>query len=415
MGDTDKKDINRESVMKQAKQFGIIEEKKRLTSSVDLLFFLFAGLATFVNTYSLMGMVHFWIDSYGSFGFLMMIFMSNMGGFSAFLFYKRFFGHFKFRSVLLVVPTYVFLMVSLLVFAGQYIEGKSNPFKWIINLFVNYTVGVSLFILRYTYASIVFKRGPTEIAYFNAGMPVAGIGTTSVAMLLLQFMDEKLHFEQCLVYLGFQLACLAWILVSTLLFFRQEARFQVVKKQSIIQGLVQPDKPEATPSQLQTIKLIYPMMYSTFYAWAITLMILPNILWAMGLGWENKNLESQTSLMAYVVSDFIGRISYRWYVLHSTMACHYIGLTRTIFIAIPLFAYASPSNMWLTDVTWFSLLYIIAHGIISGYMSSSLMHIASSRVTKRHKDNAAYLITLATLCGQLYGSMCNLVALKLGE
>ena len=414
MNKDERKTMSKDSIAKKAKDFGITD-KKRKTTSVDLMFFLLAGLATFVNTYSLMGMVHYWVDSYGGFGFLMMIFMSNVGGFSAFLFYKRLFGHVAQRTILLIVPAYVFTMVTILVLTGKFIEGQTNVLKIIINMFVNYSIGVSLFILRYVYASIVFKRGPTEVAFFNAGMPIAGIGTTGVAMLLLQYVDEKLHFEQCLVYIGFQLACLGWILMATLLFFRQEEQYKIVKTQSIIQGIIGPEKPVAVPGLLQTGRLIYPMLVSTFFAWGITLMILPNMVWAMGLGWENKNFESQTSLMTYVVFDFIGRISYRWYVLHSTMACHYIGLLRTIFIAIPLYAFASQSNMWMTNVTWFTLLYIAVHGIITGYISSSLMHIASHRVAKRHKDNTAYLVTLATLFGQLFGSLCNLLALRLGD
>ena len=162
------------------------------------------------------------------------------------------------------------------------------------------------------------------------------------------------------------------------------------------------------------MKLSYPMMYDTFFLWSVTMMILPNMLWALGLGWQNKSLEPLVSVLVYVVCDFIGRISYSKCVLKSTMACHYIGLFRVIFIAVPLYAYSGlPESERLLNNQSITLPYIVVYALITGYLSSSQMHITGRRVAPRHKDNAAYLITLSTLCGQLFGSICNLLALRL--
>ena len=391
----------------------LLEGKTRPTTITDIVFFLFGGLGCFVLTYSIMSNIHFWHDRFGNTGYLAMVFSSNVGGIIAFLFYKRIFYNVKKKYILLALPTVNWIINLILVLDGEYIA-LDSPWKMLINVVANFTFGASIFVMRYTYASIVFKRGSTEIAFFNSGMPAAGIFTVGIGILQLNYIDPSDIFSIAILNIGFQLPCLGWIFMITLLFFRQEENFKEVKKQSIALHLLPPSVPKSAPTLLETLKLIYPMMYSTLFAWAISLMILPNMIWAMGHGWENqKILACLIVLLVYILFDFAGRISYVRFVLRSTMACHYISLIRVIFIAIPLYAYASDSNAWLRDKWWLTMAYAAVHGFISGYISSSQMHIISTRVAKRHKDNAAYLATLATLCGQLYGSICNLLALKL--
>ena len=365
----------------------------------------------------MMSLVHYWKDTYGATGYIEMVFFSNVGGFTAFLIYKRVFTKIRTQTVLLTVPSINLGLVALLIFAGKWIPDQRSVPKIVINGVANFIFGMILFVLRYTYSSLVFKRGSSQVAFYNAGMPISGICNTVIGMILVSTLHHVERFEKAVYYIGFQALTLTVILVVNLAYFKKIRGTELLKiSKGDVPKPTSNGNPQvfATPSLCTTMKLSYPMMYDTFFLWSVTMMILPNMLWALGLGWQNKSLEPLVSVLVYVVCDFIGRISYSKCVLKSTMACHYIGLFRVIFIAVPLYAYSGlPESERLLNNQSITLPYIVVYALITGYLSSSQMHITGRRVAPRHKDNAAYLITLSTLCGQLFGSICNLLALRL--
>ena len=77
----------------------------------------------------------------------------------------------------------------------------------------------------------------------------------------------------------------------------------------------------ASTSLWDTFKPIYPMMADSFIGWLITAIILPNMIWVLGIAWDNKDIEPLVAVLLDVVCDFIDRISYRKFVMKSTMMC----------------------------------------------------------------------------------------------
>ena len=150
-------------------------------------------------------------------------------------------------------------------------------------------------------------------------------------------------FEKAIYYIGFQVLTLAVILVVNLAYFAKARGTDLLKiSKNEIAKPASDGNPQvlASPSLWATMKLSYTMMYNTFFLLSITMIILPNMIWALGLGWQKKSLEPLVCVLVYVVCDFTGRLSYSKFVLTGTMACHYIGLFRMIFIAVPLYAYS---------------------------------------------------------------------------
>jgi Nucleoside transporter len=366
-----------------------------------------------------MSLVHYWKDTYGTTGYIELVFFSNIGGFTAFLIYKRVFTNINTQTVLLIVPWISLGLNALLVFVGKWIPDQRSPIKIIVNGVANLIVGMMLFVIRYTYSSLVFKRGSIQVAFYNAGMPISGICNTVIGMIMYSTLHHVDRFEKALSYMGFQALTLAVVHFVNLAYFakaRGTDLLKISKKEIARPASTGNAQVFASPSLWATMKLSYTMMYNTFFLWSVTMMILPNMFWALGLGWQNKNIEPLVCVLAYVVCDFAGRLAYSKFVLKSTMACHYIGLFRVIFIAVPLYAYSGlPGSEEMLDNQYMTLPYIVVHALITGYVSSSQMHITGRRVAPRHKDNAAYLITLSTLCGLLFGSMCNLLALRLNN
>lgn len=385
-------------------------------TALELAFFLMGGVACFGMNYCMASMVHYWQEVYGQTGYIMQAFCNNFGGFCAFLFYKRFFSHLKLSLVMTVAPILNFLLVVSIVFVGKYLPGTETPIKLFLNGLLNFLLGVFMFIIRYTQFKMVLRRGATQVAAFNAGMPIAGIFNTGLGMIMLFFVDNSNQYLQALYYIGFQVLCLMIILAATWAFFAKnsEEDFFGDGNVSVATAASTPSLTRPPPTLWATTKLVYPMLMTTFWGWCVSLMIMPNMLWAMGLGWENKNFETLLELMVYVISDFFGRITYGKLVLKNTMGCHSIMLFRTTFVAIPLYAYSGlVYGDDLLDKLYITFPYIILHGLFTGYLGSALMHVSGRRVVKRHKDNVAYLITLTSLAGQLYGSLVNLLALKL--
>ncbi len=126
----------------------ILNRRPRPTTYTDLAFFLFGGLSCFVVTYCMMSQVHFWHETYGGKGYLIMIFAANLGGFSAFLFYKPLFANMKKKSVLLALPVVNWVIILILVLTGEHIAIDS-PLKLVINVVGNYIFCFFLFLFMY--------------------------------------------------------------------------------------------------------------------------------------------------------------------------------------------------------------------------------------------------------------------------
>lgn len=391
-----------------------IDEENPKSTRLELAFYASGGFCCFVVMYCMMSISSYNEQVYGSKGYLAMVFAANLGGISAFLFTKKLMSKLSKLYALILLPTFNFLVILMLVVVGKYVQDQDSFIKIGCNLFGNYTFGVSLFVLRYLYSKIVFSKGATAVAFYNAGMPVAGIFTTGIGMLQTTYWTVKDPFYHALSYVGFQFVCLIFIIAITIVYFNvaeKNKKALLSAKASIVSQSVQASK----PSLWSTMKLIYPMMFATFFSWTVTMMILPNWLWALGLGFstEKKDMELLLILMIYVLCDFLGRVSYSKYALKSNMGCHLLGLLRIVFMVVPIVAFVGSGVQALQDKPAVTITYTIAHALITGYMSSSQMHLTATRVVKRHKENAAYLVTLSMLFGQMYGSLANLVGLEI--
>ena len=141
--------------------------------------------------------------------YIKMTFFPSLGGFIAFLIYKRVFTKINTQTVLLIVPWINLGLLLLLILVGKWIPDQRSPFKIIINGFALPIVGMTLFVIRYTYSSLVFKRGSIQVAYYNAGMPISGICNTVIGMIMTSTMQHVDKFETALYYIRFQALTLA--------------------------------------------------------------------------------------------------------------------------------------------------------------------------------------------------------------
>ena len=153
------------------------------SNALELAFYLCGGITCFMGVYCAMSLVNYWKDTYGATGYIEMVFFSNVGGFTAFLIYKRVFTNINTQTVLLIVPWINLGLNSLVILAGKWIPDQRSPIKIIISGVANPITGITLFVLRYSYSSLVFQRGPTHVAFYNAGMPISGICFTAIGMI----------------------------------------------------------------------------------------------------------------------------------------------------------------------------------------------------------------------------------------
>ena len=170
----------------------------------------------------------------------------------------------------------------------------------------------------------------------------------------------------------------------------------------------------ASTSLWDTFKPIYPMKTDSFIGWSITAIILPYMIWVLGIGWDNKDIEPLVAVLLYVVCDFIGRISYSKFVMkeYNDVLIYWLVQNSVHHVALHPFSHR-PGSEYLIDSQYVALSYITVHALITGYIGSAQLHITGKRVADRHKVNAAYILRCSILCAQLFESVGKLLALDL--
>lgn len=394
-----------------AESISDLDHSRRKTSLVSNVFFLLSGVSCVLVVNCFLSMEQYWTSRYGANTLNVLLFGINVGGFIGFFAYPYLAIKISTAGLSIFSPLFLLVCSFLAILIGEVIEGP-NLVKSVFCVMNGICVGIIGTFLQCCFTSLSFKYGKKEISIFDGGFALCGILTTLIAMANLIFFKDSSTFMQTVYYCIFQLIATCVIILVSVVYFDNYPEDKFVESLNQKEGENIRPAPEDTlsdgPSLTSTFKLIYPLLFSMGFNFAVTMSMCPVILFGLGMGWENVSMGQQVTLIVFNSSDFVGKLSYAWLPLTDTLANHLLALAKIVFPAISTLSLASFSNDELRDKAAVTLSMSAALGLMHGYLNSSIFHLASVRVKKRHRNNASYLSVLAIMIGFLYGSVCNL-------
>lgn len=383
-------------------------------SKIKVCFFLLSGIACVLVFNCFLSIEGYWTSRYGSNTFNRLLFGLNVGGFLSFFAYPLVASKFSVSAINISAPIMLLVVSILTLVVGEAVDGQGTG-KMVVCIGLAAAVGIIGTILQCCSTTISFKHGAKAISIFDGGFALGGVLTTLIAIANLTYFENSSIFEQTFYYTIFQVVATVLITLVAVVYFGRypEDRFVESAENKALEPQVDlGQNPEAkAPSLISTSKLIFPLLISMCFNFSITMSICPMVFFGLGLGWKSEAMGQQIILLVFNLCDFFGKISYSRYPLKNTIANHMMTLSKVIFpffgtLALSERGFASLRNNWVITLSMSAV-----SGIINGYLNSSLFHLASIRVKKRHRSNAAYLSVLAIMVGLLYGSLCNLVGI----
>lgn len=427
-------------------------------------FFATTGFGTLFVFCCLVSIVNYWNVKYGPKGLVDSLAAKNMGGIIGYLLSRPMNKVMKISKQLFVYPILSFMGSCGVLVAGELITEQGN-LKLAAGMFCAFVAGTASSLTECCTAGYVFRFGPKEIAYLNGGQAMAGIISTLIAMANIAVVPEDDAFLQAFTYLCFQFVTIAFILIITIAYYRQnpEDEYLFGKKKrkrkdrssKLTEGtestnrdgtmaltgtipdsgsgmrtltaepllsqveaqLVANPSLASNPSVLvpppklrETFAIIYPYCFHLFLNFMIAMNIIPAITFAMGMGWTSLQAP-QVLFLVFNVSDFAGRTLFSWYIMENKFLNQLLSIMRIGFIVIAVFALGPDHMQFFMENAAFNLTYSVLLGVSGGYLSSSLFHLASIETKNEHQDNSAFLMIMSLLCGLTYGAVINFFAI----
>ena len=410
----------------------IILIAKPKASLLSLVFFCTGGLSSLFVFNCLISMEPYWKERYGSATLRYILFSMNMGGIVGFCTYRLISKCISIKLQAIFLPPLSFLCSLGSYSLGEMIVHHTTTKSIMINI-ASFIVGYCGSILQNCFTEMCFNYGDAEIASMNTGMGLAGVLTALIALLQAKYFPNQDLSTNGLYYILFQAVMVIWVLGVCLKFYSNERAFKKMRKakgdtigleiraevartqESTNASSESKSDIQSPPSLLSTFKILYPLVFSLFCNFTITMSGFPSISLELTFGWTSAT-EIQTIILYYNVTDLIGKALFAVIPLYSLKANHLIVITRfahNLFAAYLFGGIASESTRnELTKDMRVSLLFTGILGVMGGYLNSSLLALASRRTHGRHGKNGAFLMVLAIMSGLSYGSGVNVAAIK---
>ena len=376
------------------------------TNKLHYSFFLLGGVSCVLVFNCFLSMENFWTTKYGPNSMNKVIFGLNVGGITGFLSYP-YISRCLAPFVLVCFAPLILLICSVWAIAIGELMVEMGNIKTLSCYLVAFLVGTIGSFLQCCLTTLSFKYGQKAISIFNGGFSLSGICTTAIAMMDLSLFTNSTVFEQAAYYEGFQMVATTLVMVVNILYFRAYPTDKFLPNGSAETEECTSQSPP--PSLTSTFKQTYPLLFTMFFNFTVTMSFCPALLFAMGAGWKNEPMAQQIILMIFNLCDFLGKLLYTKYTMASTMKNHGLALSKISFLVVGCFATGTHRIQGLAGNCWITFISSSIFGILNGYLNCSLFHVVSLRVGKQHRSNAAYLCVVSLMLGFLYGSLCNLL------
>ena len=380
----------------------------------------------------LVSMVDYWKGKYPDGSYAFALFAMHMGGMLGYISPTYLMRCFSPATLMYFCNPLSFVGSALVLVFGDFIPLQDQLTTKLLGSAAAFLVGFSGSVLQTVSTAYGFRFGSKEIAYLNMGISVSGIFTVLIQMANIQYTSDDLS-TQVMSYELFQLVGVVVIFLITWAYFKDVPLDEFLHKpytpeiddqktkddiqKAVLQRLTDhTSKNRATveqsqPSMWSTFKLIYAYWFSLFLSYTITMSLAPQILFEIGLGWDNPQA-NQLILLTYSVMDTVGRYLFAFWVLESPSINLTMSLLRILLIATSI-SVLIPEGFQEQKDNWILTLSITAlDGLSKGYLNCSLFHLASECTKGKHSVNSAFLMVLAIMGGLTYGSLINVLAIS---